>query len=170
MTLIADQLAVYNFFAAKQNAQQFDSVAALQAAVDAGTHKRNLIPTFQYHGVFADTHQIVASLWSVNYGVDWAKVQDGSVREHYRRHQTKDTLKFTNHTLDTGEVFENYNYRDGKSIRSGLDGVENQFTTFCTWDTLPDEYKSLLQTYPHKDAVFGWSDRAYGKIIYVNKQ
>lgn len=170
MTLTVNQLAVYNFFAAKQNAQQFDSVDALQAAVDSGTHKPNLLPTFQYHGVSAVTHEIIASLWSVNYGVDFAKVQNGTVIEHYRRHQTKGELKFTNHALDTSEVFERYHYCDNKSIRSGLDGVENQFTTFCDWDSLPDDYKTLLETYPSKDAIFGWSDRSYGKIVYVNKQ
>ena len=164
----AEQLAVYNYLATKSKTHNYSTLSALAYDERNGFADKRFIANFEYSVMNINTKEIVATVWSARNCLEWLKVVNGNVTEHYRRFPSRPVKKFENYDLQTGEVFEHYEYRDGKSIKvDAKTGEELGFSTFCTFDTLPEEYKLALNDISNKDKIFAWSDRAYGKIVYV---
>lgn len=168
MTQEVERLAVYNFMAAKLGVPEIATPEEFASKLERQEVDPRCVPSLHYYMVNADTHEIASTNWTARSEIEWFKTKGEGVVEHYRRFKLKGDLAFTNHDIETGEAFEHYYYRGNKSIRTNLDGEETQFTTFCTWETLPDEYKEAFHDYPHKDKIFGWSRRSYGRIVYVH--
>ena len=165
----AEQLAVYNYLATKAKAHNYSTLAGFNYEVRNGIADKRFIAEYEYSYIDIKTKKIICTTWVARNKLEWLKVVDGIVTEHYRRFPSTPLRMFENYNLETGEVFEHYEYRDGKSIKiDEKTGRELGFTTFSSFDNLPDEYKWELQDYPNKESIFAWSNRDYGQIVYCN--
>jgi len=169
MTWEIEKLACYNFLASKLGVTNFSSHSELEEAIINDTADKRCIPYFSYQMINADTFEVASTNWCARSRLEWLKTKDGKVTEHYRRFLLRGERRFENYDINTGELLEYYDYpdNDNKSIRKDLDGNQTQFTTFATYAELPEKYKSALVDYKLKEHIFGWSDRKYGRIVYV---
>lgn len=166
-----EQLTVYNFLAGKLDSHQYPTLSALEYAVRENTFDKRCLPSYNYSVVDIDTKQVVSTLWTARNHFEWVKTRNNVVIEHYRRFPATPKTYFKNYDLVSGEVFEYYTYTGARSIKIDAKTDEiKSWTTFSDFEGLPEEYKSKLQEYVHKDKIFGWSDRAYGKIVYVAEE
>lgn len=166
----ASQFAIYNFLAKKAKSHTYSTLSALSYDIRNNLADKRFIAELCYSVMDISTQKIVATVWVARNNLEWLKIADEKVTEHYRRFASKPLRMFENYDLLTGEVFEHYEYRDGKSIKvDEKTGKELGFSTFCNFETLPEEYKQSLKDYAYKKEIFAWSDRIYGKIVYVSK-
>jgi hypothetical protein len=165
------QLAVYNFLANKLGLHQYPTLAALEYAVREGTCDKRCLSVYNYSVVDINTKEVVSALWAARDYLEWVKVRNGVVTEHYRRFPATPKTYFKSYDLITGELIEYYSLTPTRSIKidAKTDEVKG-FTTFSSFENLPEEYKNALVDYTYKGDIFGWSDRNYGKIVYVNKE
>jgi regulatory protein YycI of two-component signal transduction system YycFG len=71
-----------------------------------------------------------------------AKDADGNYVEYY---------------IATPEGYSKYNSISGELV------VE---TVLSPWDSIPEDKKEIFKDFPHKDRVFGWSDKSTGFVLH----
>ena len=168
------KLAAYNFLAEYLGSDTFTSEIELDNAIEAinlpsiakyiDKADKRCIPTYWYSVFDIDKQEVIATNWISRHGFEIFKIADDKVIEHYRRPVGSENV-FISLDINTHQIIEYYKMVGIDLVK--FDSKTNErlgHTTDCTYDTLPPEYKELV----NKDAqLVYWADKPYGRVVGI---
>ena len=66
--------------------------------------------------------------------------------------------------LNTNEIIDRYEVTENGLIKNG-----EVVTVFGGYETIPDDFKPLLDDFEYKDKIQHWSNKSYGFIVEYQK-
>lgn len=174
MKKINTELNVYNFLAEKLRSSVFTSVDQFKTAELNNTLDKRAVPNFWFSVYNVDTNKKVADVWKNRSGFEMVKTNaDGDVIEQYRKNFTGNVI-YVSLDLITKKVIEKYKVvRESDAVKlckfDADTGVLLGWTQDCTYENLPEAFKTKLASSSFKKYVIYFAEKPYGNIVGVTK-
>lgn len=120
------------------------------------------LPTISLTYWNATTKQDIAQLYEYNNFI--VKAFNNEILELYE--SNVNGYAFVSRDINTNEIIDTYQFNDDKSKLIKNNEVE---TVFGDYNTIPDEFKPLLDDFEYKDKIVHWSNKSYGFIVEYQK-
>jgi hypothetical protein len=161
-----DHWAVYQFMVNKFGGRSFETYEAFAEAVLLGEATKRFVPNKTWGMYNIDTKKILAEGYLCRYGFDLIKVKQGVVTEYYRRLVSGKNPAFVAYDLETLAPIERYRNIDNQLRKYDWQSDEQlQANNNCTFATLPEDFKTMIQDFEFKHMVFIFAVKPYGRVV-----
>lgn len=161
-----DHYAVYQYLVNKFGGVSFDTPESFQEAVTTGAATKRFVPSKTWGMFNIDTKEVLAEGYLCRYGFDLVKVSKGVVTEYYRRLLSNKRWAFIAYDVETLEPKERYQNIGNQLCKfDWLTGQPLQANNNCTFDSLPTDFQSEIQTFPYRKNVFMYAIKPYGRVV-----